>query len=886
MSTFSRTAASTNGNDVINGTTGNDTLKGLDGNDRLFGDRGRDRLLGGDGNDTLIGGGGNDYFKGGRGSDTADYSDQSVDMKIHLGSEFARFINRSWADETLKSIENIIAGSGNDDITGNDDSNLLQGGDGDDYLNGGKGKDTLEGGAGNDTLDGGGGTDLLDGGEGFDIADYSGLTSDVDVELDGGYNSDGSIIFLGKSWNPETLISIEGVWTGSGNDRIDAGGRNNKDTEIHGGAGDDTILGGDGSDFLHGGDGDDLIYGEAGPTNGDHYSSEFLSFDTLLGGEGDDIFSLDFGGQDEFDGGNGNDTAEFSWRYSHDFFINDDDQLYVQRGYMATAGVVVDLTTTTDNVNYVGIFSSTQATETGDSIKNIENIITDDGNDLIIGNNERNLFRSGDGDDTLYGGKGRDELYGQDGDDILAGGGGTDTLVGGRGTDIADYGDTEAEILVNLKTQTVSFPTKSWKDEELRSIEGVYTGSGDDTLKGDGNDNILDGGSGSDEIRGRGGNDTVSYESHVDGMNINLESGRGASTGSASEMDKLRSIENVIGSRGDDEIFGDENANVLDGNDGDDNVYGGDGDDIILISKGADYLDGGDGTDTLKVAFEDEFEANTFHSDYMEGHDYSFTSDSRLELNLEVDLAGGYLTFDLDGSHSTNFAGFEVVKGTPGDDSMTGSSGADEIWVYGGNNVVRGRGGDDKIYGGGTFEDWDTGQPNFSSSYPDYEASEEILLGGGGNDTIYGGGFLSGGGGDDELHGSRWYYYSWGDTESLVMSGGNGADRFVFSDETTYSDPYYEQGIGMNGEVLDFNPTEGDKIAVDLSYYYDEDGLPEIILNEGDEARVGEFVHYQDSSDTIILYQTWEDYDSSQEHMTIRLTDYTGELTESDILFV
>ena len=64
--------------------------------------------------------------------------------------------------DTLIGIENVSAGSGNDKVYGNKESNVLNGGTGDDLLVGGKGKDQLIGGKGKDTF-------KLSKGEGYDL---------------------------------------------------------------------------------------------------------------------------------------------------------------------------------------------------------------------------------------------------------------------------------------------------------------------------------------------------------------------------------------------------------------------------------------------------------------------------------------------------------------------------------------------------------------------------------------------------------------------------------------------------------------------------------------------------------------------------------------------
>jgi Ca2+-binding RTX toxin-like protein len=65
-----RVAATTDGNDTLNGGDGNDKLYGAGGNDKLAGGKGNDKLYGGRGNDKLNGGRGNDKLNGGPGTNT------------------------------------------------------------------------------------------------------------------------------------------------------------------------------------------------------------------------------------------------------------------------------------------------------------------------------------------------------------------------------------------------------------------------------------------------------------------------------------------------------------------------------------------------------------------------------------------------------------------------------------------------------------------------------------------------------------------------------------------------------------------------------------------------------------------------------------------------
>ena len=73
----------------------------------------------------------------------------------------------SW--DTIRNIENVVGGNGNDAFKGNDVANVFTGG---------AGNDTLEGNGGDDILVGGSGNDLLSGGSGSDIAFYHRSFSD------------------------------------------------------------------------------------------------------------------------------------------------------------------------------------------------------------------------------------------------------------------------------------------------------------------------------------------------------------------------------------------------------------------------------------------------------------------------------------------------------------------------------------------------------------------------------------------------------------------------------------------------------------------------------------------------------------------------------------
>ena len=168
------------GTDLITGGDGNDTLDGDGGDDRLIGDRGTDTLSGGDGDDTLV-------WNNGDGSDMVDGDDGFDRVEIN-GSPTAgdAFTVRPNGAPTAIDRTNLVpftvdfvaealtvnGGGGDDQLTVSPGlSGLLvtaDGGSGNDSLSGAEETDSLVGGAGNDTLTGGGGSDLLDGQEGDD----------------------------------------------------------------------------------------------------------------------------------------------------------------------------------------------------------------------------------------------------------------------------------------------------------------------------------------------------------------------------------------------------------------------------------------------------------------------------------------------------------------------------------------------------------------------------------------------------------------------------------------------------------------------------------------------------------------------------------------------
>ncbi len=232
-------------NDTIDGLAGDDEITGGDGDDTLTGGLGDDDIQGGDGNDTIIYMGGpfgiadgHDSIDGGAGEDTlvitgTNGSDEvdvfvtgNVITRLHSGAVTGvehvtlelgnNFNDRIWyAGVTQDVTVNLSAGL----ATGFDSISGVRGviaGSGNDSLTGGVNGDVLSGAEGNDELVGGGGADRLAGGDGDDVLVVNAGDVASGEVYDGGANSDtlritASANFTGVLFNSIERLSFDGA---------------------------------------------------------------------------------------------------------------------------------------------------------------------------------------------------------------------------------------------------------------------------------------------------------------------------------------------------------------------------------------------------------------------------------------------------------------------------------------------------------------------------------------------------------------------------------------------------------------------------------------------------------------------------------------------------
>jgi Ca2+-binding RTX toxin-like protein len=169
----------TSGNDVITGGVGSDSLTGLGGNDTLNGAAGNDTLNGGSGNDIYrftTGSFGNDTVIDTAGMDVLNFSAITDNISVDLHASLITSLSGNVDYSGGTSVQNIIAGSGNDVFA---------------FQNGFGGM-TLAGGTGDNSMD------------------ASAVTHLLTVDMDAGTVSDGT--------HTITFTDMNYFLTGSGND--------------------------------------------------------------------------------------------------------------------------------------------------------------------------------------------------------------------------------------------------------------------------------------------------------------------------------------------------------------------------------------------------------------------------------------------------------------------------------------------------------------------------------------------------------------------------------------------------------------------------------------------------------------------------------------------
>ncbi|MBC3270434.1 retention module-containing protein [Pseudomonas sp. SWRI81] len=130
------------------------------------------------------------------------------------------------------------------------------------------------------------------------------------------------------------------------------------------------------------------------------------------------------------------------------------------------------------------------------------------GDDILMAGAGNNVINAGDGNDVLTAGSGNNEMHGGAGNDLLYSGAGNDLLDGGTGSDTASYAHATAAVTVNLGLLGAQNTLGAGTDT-LTGIENLLGSNFNDSLSGDGNSNVINGGLGNDVLNGGGGDDLL-----------------------------------------------------------------------------------------------------------------------------------------------------------------------------------------------------------------------------------------------------------------------------------------------------------------------------------------------------------------------------------------
>ena len=314
-----------------------------------------------------------------------------------------------------------------------------------------------------------------------------------------------------------------------------------------------------GTDIIEGGDGTDNL--------------------TTAGGNDTFIASSASDGIDVYDGGSDDDTLTYAL-------------------LAAANGISVTL-------NGAAAVTVTVAGGDNDTISSIENITGGAGADIIAGDGNANVLNGNGGADILNGGANND---------TLDGGGGVDVMTGGQDDDtyyVDDALDTVSELSGAGSGNDVIFASASYTNA-LNVERLTLTGAGnlnatgrdgqDEIIEGNSGNNVLDGKSGIDTMRGGLGNDNYYVDNIGDVTDETSGGGIGDYVLTTVSFTAAAGIErvylqgsaniNATGRDGQvDFLLGNSGNNVLDGKSGIDTMRGGLGNDTYYVDNSADVTD-------------------------------------------------------------------------------------------------------------------------------------------------------------------------------------------------------------------------------------------------------------------------------------------------------
>jgi Ca2+-binding RTX toxin-like protein len=469
---------------------------------------------------------------------------------------------------------------------------------------------------------------------------------------------------------------------------------------IDGKSGNDNLTGGAGNDTLIGGFGNDTL--RAGPGT-----------DVLQGGEGDDqLHGADASSYTTYQGGEGNDQYIYS--------------LGVYRGI---GGLATDVSLTSNDTYTINV-----TTGVGGSIRQSWNISDAGGTDRLVFNSS---------------------LFDPETTSVRFSGTGLTLTTWNLTVSLDGVIDSTGIFNPDKLIENITFigtSTISWGAADLLSRSLAST-SGNDTIRGFINNEMIDGGAGFDYIYGGGGNDTLStgidggillggegddtYLLNPGNGNVNVGSARSTTTASIEDTGYDILQVNVPRSA--------VNVNFIRGNESD----------YVQVS----LMDGTASTSIYLTG------PASWASEEVE--QIKFQDGTSLDVGQFVK---GFIPAPTTGNDSIQLSSF--------DDSINGNNGNDTINGWGGNDMIYGGAGDDYLYGGQ------------GDDFIDGGAGTDYITLGNGNNSVY---FGTGSGVDWVGTSNRVF----GDQANLILGSGlTQADIHVSWTGVSYAGAYQSSYSG------------------------------------------------------------------------------------------
>jgi Ca2+-binding RTX toxin-like protein len=724
-----------------------DTVYGGDDADYLEGNNGTDTVFGGSGDDDIIGGSSQvavagspdttgrpdngDFLHGGTGTDVIA-GDNAAITPAGAATANPVMLGRGLAESRLRAIAVYDTGgqptagtSGGDQITGDNDVDVIFGQGGSDTISGGLGDDYAEGGQAADTINGDAGQDDLVGGSWFVETGSGQLAAgqpDAGDTIAGG--TDGDVI-LGDNGavlrtGPTSVLTqqrgiVERSITPYDLAPVTAASTHGADL-VTGDAGNDVILGQAGTDRLKGNADGDYVEGGA-------------DADWVEGNAGDDEL---VGGSSTVDGTDTGATAKGQPDTGDVVYGGSGDDLIVGDNAVTTRVGPAD--PRTFRVGPTGLVTQRR------SLRLLDLQAT--AGDLLTPATGRS------GNDQLSGGAGVDVLLGQDGNDAVTGGPQDDYAEGNGGAD-SIWGDQ------TLAAAGVTPPPVVWPGtaSPTADLEGDLTlpDGQDDLLGGSPTAGFRDAG---DRVEGDGGADYAIGDNGTVVRDILNAAGQvlpDASTGTGPVTNRVYTLRYASpppaaaayvrhgapgqtstrfcatrpqgtceqpGAYGDDTILGDGGDDTLYGQDGNDTMNGGDADDDMYGELGNDTMSGDTGDDAMVgdrggVVDRRENGSRTFTFTSNQVPQITFTGFVAGTVTRQTDLLHDVNGDAFAGSSTSaampydgvSFGGNDRMRGGTGHDSMHGGTGDDLINGDSGGDIVFGDDGADVLWGGKGSDD-------------------------------------------------------------------------------------------------------------------------------------------------------------------------------------